>query len=573
MRPSTAILAGGCLVLAACALPEESADPLDQNQTGSGDEQSEQDSLDPDQQDAFDVRSDVASMPDAALPPTDRLADDLGVLPSDVGLFPDAGVDAPPPPAPAWRCTQVIGYSQVQEWYVTDGVFESQVDDGEWQLLWNGGGGVHEWQDPSYVGWTNRVTSPCRRDSEAPDRVLLSVSGPYGDDVQAWTTAIRETIKTVRDQLPSVRQIVLQAVVGGPDHEICRFEGRRVRASWQHPYIDEAIAGSASVAADVVAGFSPEVRSCSDYRDATGHLTPAGAAAAGLAIGAYYASPLNGPVYSAQSVELRDQVFARVGGRALHLDLHVPRGNGPFPLIINIHGGGWRQGSYSISRSHPAMQQLDRGYAVASVEYRLSHEAIFPAQIHDVKAAVRWLRANAARYNLDANLFVAFGSSAGGHLAALLGTSAGVAALEDLDMGNASVGSEVQGVIDWFGPTDFLQMGGRHDLPTSPESELIGCALQTCPPELVHAANPIAYVDGSDPRFLIQHGLLDTAVPPSQSKLLAAALEEAGVGVQLRLVAGVGHGLTDFAKAPGTLDANEEFLDTYFPNRFWIATR
>jgi hypothetical protein len=202
-----------------------------------------------------------------------------------------------------FACTQVIGYSQVGQrrggWYVSGGVFESIVGADHWQLLWNGGAGVDRWQDPDYRGWSNRIVSPCRDGSDRPDRVVLSISGPYGDDEQAWARAIEATVGTIRQKIPSARQIVLQPVVGGPDGRTCSPPGRptgRVRASWQHRHIENAIkevvarhARSGDTEVALVAGFSPTVRTCDDYSDALGHLTPEGAQAAGRATGEYYA--------------------------------------------------------------------------------------------------------------------------------------------------------------------------------------------------------------------------------------------------------------------------------------------
>ena len=172
----------------------------------------------------------------------------------------------------------------------------------------------------------------------------------------------------------------------------------------------------------------------------------------------------------------KDVVYATASATQ-KLDVYLPEGDGPFPLIINVHGGGFMMGDKSNPAS--ADEFLAAGYAVASVDYRLSGEALAPAQIQDVKAAVRFLRANAEQYKLDPQQFAAFGQSAGGNLAALLGTSCGAAALEGADLGNADQSSCVQAVVDWFGPTDFLQMDQQfagtscpvtHDAADSPES-------------------------------------------------------------------------------------------------------
>ena len=184
-------------------------------------------------------------------------------------------------------CTQVIGYSQVNEWYNADGNFEATVDDGAYQLLWNGGAGVDQWQMDDYQGWDNELVSPCTTNADAPERVLLSVSGPFGDDEAAWAEAIEATLTQIRLRIPSVERIVLQPVVGGPDHATCQVGGQDVRASWQHAHIDNAIADV--VGGSIVAGLSPEVETCEDYEDALGHLTDAGAATAGATIGDFYA--------------------------------------------------------------------------------------------------------------------------------------------------------------------------------------------------------------------------------------------------------------------------------------------
>jgi hypothetical protein len=190
------------------------------------------------------------------------------------------------PPLHAFQCTQVIGYSQVLQWFRQDMAFESAVGSGHWQLLWHLGGGVDQWRDPEYAGWREPVVSPCTQGSDAPDRVLLSVSGPYGDDVAAWVEAIEATLANIHRRYASVQRIILQPVVGGPQHERCQVGRSQVRASWQQEYIDQAI--SRVVGGQVVRGLSPVVQSCGDYRDRIGHLTDAGAAAVGRAIGAYY---------------------------------------------------------------------------------------------------------------------------------------------------------------------------------------------------------------------------------------------------------------------------------------------
>jgi acetyl esterase/lipase len=248
-----------------------------------------------------------------------------------------------------------------------------------------------------------------------------------------------------------------------------------------------------------------------------------------------------------------------VDGRSLRVDLRIPADAGPFPLVVWIHGGGWLRGNKRLTPNHPALRQLDRNYAVASIEYRLSGEATFPAQLHDCKAAIRWLRANAARYRLDPERIAVWGSSAGAHLAALLGTTGGDPAFEDASMGNPGVSSRVQAVIDWYGPTDFLRMGANHDKPDSPESRLLGCPIQSCPDRAAQA-NPITHVTPDDPPFFIQHGSADRTVPINQSELLHHALRSAGVPVTYVPLQGVGHKLSHFARNEN-LRRVEAFLD------------
>jgi acetyl esterase/lipase len=239
------------------------------------------------------------------------------------------------------------------------------------------------------------------------------------------------------------------------------------------------------------------------------------------------------------------------------LDLYLPEGSGPFPVVVTVHGGGFMMGDKADAMGTAGIDQLlAEGYAVAAVNYRLSSEATAPAQIQDVKTAVRFLRANATQYKLNPEKFAAWGASAGGSLVALLGTSCGAEALEGIELGNADQSSCVQAVVDWFGPTDFLQMDAQfagtscpvtHDAADSPESMLLGAAIQSVP-EQAKAVNPITYVSNQSPAFLIQHGTQDCNVPPQQSQLLYDALK-ATIGesnVTLTLIEGAGHGGEQF---------------------------
>jgi acetyl esterase/lipase len=239
----------------------------------------------------------------------------------------------------------------------------------------------------------------------------------------------------------------------------------------------------------------------------------------------------------------RDLTYAPRGHERQKLDLYLPKDGTNLPLIIHIHGGAFRAGS---KEQGVPLDYLRQGYAVASINYRLSQHARFPAQIEDCKAAVRWLRAHGAEYRLDPNRFAAWGPSAGGHLAAMLGTTGET---KEFDVGaNLDQPSRVQAVVDYFGPTDFLQMdahrppnGMRHDPANSPESELIGGAILENRDKAAKA-NPITYVTPGDPPFLICHGDQDPLVPHHQSELLQAALRKARVPVTFYTVKGAGHG-------------------------------
>ena len=235
------------------------------------------------------------------------------------------------------------------------------------------------------------------------------------------------------------------------------------------------------------------------------------------------------------------------------LNLYLPAGDGPFPVVLNIHGGGFKFGDRSMVSAALGQALLDAGYAIASVDYRLSGEATFPSAVQDVKAAVRFLRANAAAYKLNPDKIGAFGFSAGGNLASLLGTTGDVAEFDDPALGNEGVSSRVQAVVDWYGPTDFSQMDAqakaqgcgtsdqKHGAADSFESLYLGAAVSESP-ELAQKANPITYITPDDSPFLLQKGDQDCTVPVGQSQLLADALQAAALDVQFDLLSGVGHG-------------------------------
>ena len=289
--------------------------------------------------------------------------------------------------------------------------------------------------------------------------------------------------------------------------------------------------------------------------------------------------------------------YATVGGHPLLLHLRVPAGAtaaNPVPCVLWVHGGAWEGGSAWPIPAQPLRLVTEKRIAIASVAYRLTSEpylypgesVVFPAQIHDLKGAVRWLRANAATYGLDPAHIAAWGPSAGGHLSALLATSGGVAELEGNVGGNLGQSSRIQAFVDYYGPTDLLQMNllvtsppGSvldHDSPDSPESALVGWAGpgqgivdiranidNTAAPypalvALCRSANPITHIDRGDPPGFIAHGTEDTTVPRGASDLLDAALDAAGVTNEYRVVWGAGHGPLN--KATDT--AAIEFLET-----------
>jgi acetyl esterase/lipase len=312
-----------------------------------------------------------------------------------------------------------------------------------------------------------------------------------------------------------------------------------------------------------------------------------------------------------------------LGYRPLLLDLYLPpaglspagsgsSGSGssgsdpaaPRPaVVLFLHGGGWGLGTrkdvgpaFGSWRPSFFERLALAGFAVASADYRLSGEARFPAQLHDAKAAVRWLRRHAGHYGLDSDRIVAWGASAGGHLAALVGLTGDVAELEGT-VGEGSRGpggpgpggpgpggpgpggpgpggpaerptesSRVAAVVDWYGPTDLLSMeaqsGGTgpmsHDAPDGPEGKLIGGRVSELP-ELARAASPISYVLPGPPPFLIMHGTADRAVPLAQSETLAEALAAAGAQVETEWIEGSDHMWIGAPDIEGIFTASVDF--------------
>jgi acetyl esterase/lipase len=230
-----------------------------------------------------------------------------------------------------------------------------------------------------------------------------------------------------------------------------------------------------------------------------------------------------------------DLPYAHIS-QAQRLDIYLPEdGEGPFPVVLHIHGGAFAIGDKRDIQVTPFLGGLKRGYAVVGVNYRLSGEAIFPAGLQDLKASIRWARANSSKYHLDVDRIAAWGGSAGGNYAAMLCLTADVPELDDLKLGHPELSCRVQAAVDWFGPTDFLKMdeqlaeGGLgprdHNKADSPESRYLGARITEIP-EKVRLANPMTYVHSRMPPILIQHGRLDHLVPVQQSILFAEKLEK-----------------------------------------------
>lgn len=259
------------------------------------------------------------------------------------------------------------------------------------------------------------------------------------------------------------------------------------------------------------------------------------------------------------------------------LDIYLPdTGEGPFPVILAIHGGAFMGCDKADMQILPMLEGLTRGYVVVSINYRVSGEAKFPALVQDAKAAVRWVRANAKQYKLDSQKIAAWGGSAGGYLSTMLGVSAGVSELEDLNLGNAEQPCHIQAVVAWYAPTNFLKMdeyltesgllsppGFRHNESNSPESLLMGQTITEIP-EKVKAANPETYIRSRGLPILLQHGTKDPVVPVQHSIEIAAKLEQTWGKdkVKLELLEGAEHGDARF-ETPENIAHVLDFIDLH----------
>ena len=257
------------------------------------------------------------------------------------------------------------------------------------------------------------------------------------------------------------------------------------------------------------------------------------------------AAPVDPPPPKGIAV-LHDVVTGKGGDTDLHAEIAYPKDAGaPLPAVIYIHGGGWIGGSYKRA---PILHLAQTGYFAASIEYRLSSVAKWPAQIEDCKLAVRWLRANAAHYHVDPNRIGVWGDSAGGHLVDCLGTMADVKNYEGTG-GYPGVSSAVDAVVDFYGPTDFTDPGTYSFEATRLTKGLFGVARDQNP-GLWKSGSPLAYVKAGDPPMLLVHGDSDEMVPLAQSTVFDAALTQAGVPHQFLIVKNAGH---SFRPKPGAV--------------------
>lgn len=270
-----------------------------------------------------------------------------------------------------------------------------------------------------------------------------------------------------------------------------------------------------------------------------------------------------------------DVPYIENGDEAQKLDIYYPEkpGDKPLPLIVHIHGGGWIGGSRFPC---PVVSMTSKGYVVASIGYRFSQKAKFPAQIQDCQAAIRWLRGNAGKYNIDVNHVGAVGGSAGGHLSALVGTAGGKKAFPVI--GEFREQSDaVQCVCDIFGPSNFTSVMKqaeedknvrnifKFNTPSDPYSSLIGAALDR-EKEKTDAVSPIHYVSEDTPPMLILHGTHDALVPYAQSEELAAALKAKNVPVWFQTLPGSGHGGPAFSK-PAIVALMQNFFDGHLQGK------
>jgi acetyl esterase/lipase len=269
------------------------------------------------------------------------------------------------------------------------------------------------------------------------------------------------------------------------------------------------------------------------------------------------------------STVMTDVVYSTIPGyRPLHLDLYRRSADEtPRPLVVFVHGGGWWAGNQRAASAFldfPAVlaNLAHRGYVVASIEYRLSGEASFPAQLRDLQQAVRFLRANASHFGIDPGKVALWGVSAGAQLAALDAVTCGTPSGDSRDRMPAGESDCVQGFVGWFGPYD-LDAHVRETRNDTSVRALLHCGADACAPAALAEASPIHFVDGKDPPVLLIHGKEDRQVLSAQSKVFAERLRKAGVPAELLLVPGVGHGFIGTTPA-ATRDASRQALSATF---------
>ncbi len=260
------------------------------------------------------------------------------------------------------------------------------------------------------------------------------------------------------------------------------------------------------------------------------------------------------------SVKVQSNIeFAKVDGRSLKLDIYSPKQpKGKLPVVVWLYPGGWETGSKNFC---PISFMATQNLAVVSMDYRLSREAPFPAQIYDCKGAIRWLRANADRYNLDADHIGILGASAGGHLALLLATTPDNPKMEGDVGGNLNHSSRVQCVCALYPPTDLdrLAVGKERTDPDTQVAKLIGGTV-AANVDKAAAASPMTYLNKDCAPVFLMHGGADTLVPPEQSRRFYDAARQLGVAVQLEIVPDKGHGIVPPPKVAHEID---QFYDKY----------
>lgn len=267
------------------------------------------------------------------------------------------------------------------------------------------------------------------------------------------------------------------------------------------------------------------------------------------------------PAFAANALPMeRDITYGKAGDVELKLDFVRPEGDGPFPTVVCIHGGGWRAGNKA--RWHGLMQGLAKnGFAAASVAYRFAPQYKFPAQVEDVKCAVRFLRSKAGEWKLDPKHFAALGDSAGGHLSLMLGVTGKADGLEGTG-GCADFDSSVQAVVNFFGPTDFTapSNGPANPIVLGLVSDFLGTADQTSP--VMKKASPISYVKKEQAPILTFQGTNDPLVPLSQAERLHTELKKIGAPERLEVIQNAGHGFSG-PDAEFTNKVGLEFLTKY----------